>query len=174
MLAWLALALVGARALRGYFGSAVDGLTAAAVCDAPIEILDADGVRLGCAGEPELHDCHPTARIGDRVHRVQRNDSLGEVSVAKACRVVRGGMGAPARLLVGLPIDVNRASRADLQLIRGIGPSLATAIVAEREQNGPFIGVDDLERVRGIGPKSVERFRPWLAVEPGTINVDDD
>jgi competence protein ComEA len=49
-------------------------------------------------------------------------------------------------------IDVNRASASELALLPGIGPALAARIVEERERNGPFASLDDLVRVRGIGP----------------------
>jgi competence protein ComEA len=39
---------------------------------------------------------------------------------------------------------------------------LARRIVADREQNGPFRSVDDLARVKGIGPKTLEHLRPWV------------
>ena len=41
----------------------------------------------------------------------------------------------------------------------GVGPATAAAIVAERERNGPFASVDELDRVRGIGPAKLEALR---------------
>ncbi|HET9251851.1 MAG TPA: helix-hairpin-helix domain-containing protein [Candidatus Eisenbacteria bacterium] len=60
-------------------------------------------------------------------------------------------------------IDLNRASAAELERLPGIGPSLAAKIVAERDRNGPFGGADALLRVPGIGPRKLERIRPYLA-----------
>lgn len=70
--------------------------------------------------------------------------------------------GAPevAPLLEGRPIDLNRASAAELELLPRVGPRLAERIVEERERGGPFRSVGDLERVRGIGPRTVERIAP--------------
>jgi competence protein ComEA len=50
------------------------------------------------------------------------------------------------------PIDVNRASTAELEMLPGVGPATAAAIVTERDRNGPFVSFEDLERVSGIGP----------------------
>jgi competence protein ComEA len=50
------------------------------------------------------------------------------------------------------PVDVNRATAEQLQVLPGVGPATAAAIVTERELNGPFSSFDDLERVPGIGP----------------------
>ncbi len=57
------------------------------------------------------------------------------------------------------PVDVNRASITELERLPGIGPATATAIVTERERNGPFPNVDDLQRVPGIGPARLEALR---------------
>lgn len=57
------------------------------------------------------------------------------------------------------PIDVNRATVAELDELPGVGPATAEAIVTERERNGPFVGVDDLDRVPGIGPAKLEALR---------------
>lgn len=65
-------------------------------------------------------------------------------------------------LVFGLPIDVNTASAEALEAIPGIGPSLSAAILADRHHNGPFTRVEDLDRVRGIGPATVEKLRPFV------------
>lgn len=68
------------------------------------------------------------------------------------------------RLLLGMPIDPNRAGAGALAFVPGIGPGLARAVVEDREAHGPFLGVDDLVRVKGIGPRRLARARPWLDV----------
>lgn len=50
-------------------------------------------------------------------------------------------------------LDINRATAAELETLKGIGPSKAAAIVRDRELNGFFLSVDDLLRVKGIGDK---------------------
>jgi competence protein ComEA len=61
-------------------------------------------------------------------------------------------------------IDANSATWVEWGQIQGIGDGLARRIVADREQNGPFRSVDDLARVKGIGPKTLEHLRPWVRV----------
>ena len=61
-------------------------------------------------------------------------------------------------------IDANSATWVEWGQIEGIGDGLARRIVADREQNGPFRSVDDLTRVKGIGPKTLEHLRPWVRV----------
>jgi competence protein ComEA len=65
---------------------------------------------------------------------------------------------------VEAPIDLNRASRDDLERLPGVGPGLAARIVEARARDGPFESVDDLRRVRGVGRATLERLRPLLAV----------
>jgi len=56
-------------------------------------------------------------------------------------------------------VDVNSATIDALDELPGVGPATAAAIVAERERNGPFVGVDDLDRVPGIGPAKLDALR---------------
>jgi len=58
-------------------------------------------------------------------------------------------------------ININRASPSELEALPGIGTSKAAAIVANR----PYGTIDDLERVPGIGPKTVAQLRPLVTVE---------
>ncbi len=69
-------------------------------------------------------------------------------------------------LVVGLPVDVNAASAAALAAIPGLGPSKAAAIVADREAKGRFATVEELDRVKGVGPSTVELMRPFVVVGP--------
>jgi competence protein ComEA len=83
-------------------------------------------------------------------------------SVALTCadgapdRPVRG----PARRLVGLPIDPNQADAATLETLPGIGPARALAIVEAR----PFRRIEDLDRVPGIGPRTLAGMAAAIAI----------
>jgi competence protein ComEA len=63
-------------------------------------------------------------------------------------------------------IDINHATAQQLDELPGIGPAKAAAIVADRELNGPFRSVDDLDRVKGIGPKMLEKLRASVVALP--------
>ena len=62
-------------------------------------------------------------------------------------------------------ININTAAQADLELLPGIGPALAKRIMDYRSTKGPFKRVDDLDAVKGIGPKILERVRGMVCVE---------
>lgn len=64
------------------------------------------------------------------------------------------------------PLDLNRASAAELDDLPGIGPATAQAIVEHRTSAGPFASVDDLEAVRGIGPAKLEAIRSLVTASP--------
>ena len=61
-------------------------------------------------------------------------------------------------------VNINTATAAELQTLKGIGAKKAADIVAYREQNGPFKTVEDLVKVKGIGPATVEKNRAELTV----------
>ena len=62
-------------------------------------------------------------------------------------------------------MNVNLASERQLTQLPGIGPSLAGRIVAYRDVNGAFLTIDEMSKVRGIGPKTIERFRGLVIVD---------
>jgi competence protein ComEA len=63
-------------------------------------------------------------------------------------------------------LDPDRATAEDWERLPGIGPALAARIVADRAARGPFGGPEGLARVRGIGPRTVERLRPYFRSAP--------
>jgi competence protein ComEA len=104
--------------------------------------------------------------------------ALSLVAVA-AYWALRGGAGgelieiesdAPAvdtpRLTANYTVDINSADWPEFEPLPGVGERLARRIVESRETDGPFASVDDLDRVSGIGEKTVERLRPFLRADP--------
>lgn len=68
------------------------------------------------------------------------------------------------RLLSGLPVPLNEATPEDLAPVPGFTARLAVEAVADRARRGPFTSLDDLTRVRGIGPGRLAKARPFLAL----------
>ncbi|NNU83048.1 ComEA family DNA-binding protein [Geobacillus sp. BMUD] len=64
----------------------------------------------------------------------------------------------------GPQVAINTATEEELMQLPGIGPAKAKAIVAYREEHGPFQQVEDLLNVAGIGEKTLEKLKPYLLV----------
>ena len=69
-------------------------------------------------------------------------------------------------------VDVNTASPALLTHVAGIGPKLATSIVAYRDENGPFKSRAALKKVTGLGPKAFEQAAGFLRIREGANPLD--
>lgn len=65
-------------------------------------------------------------------------------------------------------VNLNTATQAELDTVKGIGPGKAKAIVEYRDKNGPFKSVDDLNQVKGFGQKSIDKLRAELTVGDGS------
>ena len=59
-------------------------------------------------------------------------------------------------------VDINSADWPELVQLPAIGETLALRIVESRQKNGPFRDHNELRRVKGIGPKTLETIRPYL------------
>jgi competence protein ComEA len=82
----------------------------------------------------------------------QRNGGTARVSPQRAKAKVTG------------PIALNRASAKELESLDGIGPVLAARIIAYRKINGPFLTIEDLLKVSGIGVAKYSQFKEKLRV----------
>jgi|GEM_PF-1104488 len=59
-------------------------------------------------------------------------------------------------------IDINQAGWVEWMQLPGIGETTARTIVADRQNRGPFEQIEDVQRVRGIGPATFSKIRPYL------------
>ncbi len=75
------------------------------------------------------------------------------------------------RSTAAFTIDVNEADWPEISQLPGIGEVLARRIVDSRATEGRYIDLDELQRVRGIGPKTLERIKPYLRPVPTAGNV---
>ena len=77
-----------------------------------------------------------------------------------AQQVLESEQPAPASLL----IDLNTADSDQLQLLPSIGPKLAQRIIDDRAENGDYETLKDIDRVKGIGPKTIARLADWVTI----------
>ena len=87
-----------------------------------------------------------------------------EPAAAPPVRAVGSVADAPRRRSAKPPpvrVNLNTGRAAELQRLPGIGPKLAERVIAFRNQHGPFRHPADIVEVKGIGPKTYEKMRPW-------------
>lgn len=70
--------------------------------------------------------------------------------------------GSPAEPIIPAIIDLDIATAAEIETLRGVGPGLAARIVADRDSLGPFGSTDELQRVRGIGARIAAKIAPQV------------
>lgn len=107
--------------------------------------------------------------FGSAARRFRPAPVPGETPAAEA--PITPGGAAPDTARVGEaqsdgagPVDLNRCEAAELERLPGLGPVKARRVIEWRETHGPFETVEDLTKVRGIGPKTLGRLRSRLTV----------
>ena len=104
---------------------------------------------------------------GEQIVVPEIADDAGANAPQTAQGTAGGGTGSAAggtAAGAGQKININSASAAELENLPGIGPVTAAAIVAYREEKGPFASVDALTEVSGIGEATLEKIKPNAAV----------
>lgn len=71
---------------------------------------------------------------------------------------------ASVEYLKANPVDLNKATQAQLEVLPGVGPKMAERILAYRAENGGFKSLDELDDVKGIGEKTLETLKPLVKV----------
>jgi competence protein ComEA len=128
--------------------------------DANARVIDAVEAAGSGAPDADLNRLNLAAKVtdGQRV-LVQR---AGEAAPAgPAGPGAGGGAGSAAG---SAPVNLNSATPAELESLPGIGPTLAEAILAERERRGGFRSVNELRDVRGIGEKRFADLKDKVTV----------
>ena len=70
----------------------------------------------------------------------------------------------PKMKVLSIPININTAKVEELDILPGVGPKMAQAIVDFREAHGKFSALEDLQKVKGFGPKKFAAIRPHITL----------
>ena len=133
------------------------------------------------AGKVKRPDVYPLlagSRVSDAIKAAggaQKGVDLGDINLARVlvdgeqvyvgyvAKVSSSSSKSSKTRFTGV-INVNRATKAEFDSLAGIGPVIASRIINYRNTNGPFLALDDLLKVSGIGSKTLERIRPRLSL----------
>lgn len=85
-------------------------------------------------------------------------------SLSSASSSKTAGSGRTSSAAVSYPVNINTADAQQLATLPGIGDTLAQRIIDYRQENGAFTSVDELDNVKGIGTKTIEKLRPYATV----------
>ena len=97
--------------------------------------------------------------------------SLCAVAALTVARISQAQMRTPMEgyrytTLPAWRVDLDHAGVDELAALPGVGPSLAAAIVADRQAKGPFKTLTELDRVRGVGPAILQQIKPFVLQSP--------
>jgi competence protein ComEA len=138
----------------------------------------------GAAGPRGIVQAEPGMTVGEVLEKaggVQEKHSLSPEDLARQVekssrlslqptgegkeKVVVEPLSPPKLKVLSVPIPLNTATAEELDILPGIGPKTAQAIVEFREKNGNFTSPDDLLQVPGIGPKKLAALKPHITVK---------
>jgi competence protein ComEA len=143
-------------------------------------VVDAIKAAGGSCADANLDAVNLAAKVkdGDKILVPSRNMPIQSFLASVAARAPRAsaaaqpGSSEPSRASSSgkftVPgqgvVNINTASPAELQQLPGVGPSTAQKIIDHRTEIGSFTSVDQLMDVKGIGPKKMEKMKPFVAL----------
>jgi competence protein ComEA len=142
-----------AKPIRVYVSGAVQNPDVYTL-DADSIVKDVISAAGGATGEADLDRINLAEPLGDGMHvHVPRQ---GEEAVPIQTPASRAG---------SFVVNINTADALELESLPGIGPTLAQSIIEYRSRHGPFLRIEDITEVPGIGPATLEHLRDLITVE---------
>ena len=125
----------------------------------------------GAVEEPGLYWLDAGSRVSDAVEAAGGAVSAADLDQINLAAVVADGsqvfvpyISEQCSLSSCGPLNINTATKAQLEALEGIGETKAQAIVEYREAHGDFTSVDQLTRVSGIGQATLDKIREQICV----------
>lgn len=130
----------------------------------------------GAVKFPKTYEMKSSERINDVLKKAQINDQadLAKINLSEKLKdqmsiyVPIRGEQIPSNLNnqssqnETIEVNINTATKEQIQKIPGIGPSKADAIIKYRETNGDFKSVDDIKKIKGFGDKTLESLKEYI------------
>lgn len=190
-----------AGVLVGLLAAAALFLSTRAPSGQPVELLPTVSPQpivvyvLGAVQRPGVYSLPPNSRVIDAIQAAGGFSDVAtttEVNVAERLKdgqrlevpgsgplptpvfiIGSGGLLETPTPIPGDPVNINTADLALLDTLPGIGPTAAQRIIDYRDTNGPFTIVDDLLKIPGIGPVTMEKLRPLVTVGDVETEVEE-
>ena len=132
----------------------------------------------GAVRRPGLYALPPGARVADAIEAAGGAGARADLDLLNLAAPVTDGMkvevlergaaappsGAPPADATPGAVSLNSADQAALETIPGVGPVTAAAILAYRDEAGPFTSIEQLMEVSGIGPATLEAVRSYVTL----------
>ncbi|MBT1074525.1 ComEA family DNA-binding protein [Geobacter grbiciae] len=104
------------------------------------------------------------SKSSDPATRLKDGDwIMFETYASEPAKISLKMMPAAERILLGIPLDPATMTESEWELLPGIGPTLARRIVFDRQYNGGFRSIRELERVSGIGKVTVDKLERYFS-----------
>jgi len=139
------------------------------VLELPANARVVDAVRKagGATKTGDLDALNLAARLedGQKIVVAQRAAQAEKMAAAPSTPDTSDAPAAPSSGAVAKlsgPINVNTAGAAQLDLLPGIGPKTAALIIAYRQEHGAFHSLQELDNVKGLGAKKLEKMAPYV------------
>jgi competence protein ComEA len=132
----------------------------------------------GKVRRPDVYPLLQGSRVADAIKAAggaKKGVNLGEINLARVLvdgeqiyvgyvsKVGPSQGRTQSKTFTGI-ININRGTKAEFDSLTGIGPVIAGRIINYRSSNGPFMAIEDLLKVSGIGSKTLDRIRPRLSL----------
>ena len=90
----------------------------------------------------------------NKIEKVSNLEAISENSVIKTEKIRNQ-----------YPVNINQATKKEMEALPGIGPVIAQRIIDKRNRVGKFTRLEDLLKVKGIGPKTLQKMKDKIIIE---------
>ncbi|MEY4232878.1 MAG: hypothetical protein RL144_1078 [Actinomycetota bacterium] len=131
----------------------------------------------GAVNNPGVYSLSGKSRVIDAIKAAGDSSPGADLSTINLARIVSDGeqiyvdssisssySGSVKRNVRTGPINLNRATKSQLDTLDGIGPVIAQRIIDFRKVNGPFLTIDDIQKVSGIGTAKFAQIKSKIQV----------
>lgn len=138
----------------------------------------------GAVKFPKTYEMKSSERINDVLKKAQINDQadLSKINLSEKLKdqmsiyvpmkgeQILSNLNDQGNHNETIEVNINSATKEQIQKIPGIGPSKADAIIKYRETNGEFKSIDDMKKIKGFGDKTVESLKEYIILNWNCIS----